>query len=122
MWIGERIRGLRESKGLSQGDIEQRTGLLRSYISRVENGYTVPALETLEKLARALEVPLYQLFVPVNGQEQEKEPFPNADRKERRYLLRLIRLLQRMKPSDRNLLLDLARQMARRLPRRPPEP
>lgn len=114
MWIGERIRSLRESKGLSQGDIEQRTGLLRSYISRVENGFTVPALETLEKVARALEVPLYQLFVQTAQQEQEKDAFPNADRRERRYLLRLIRMLQRMAPADRQLLLDVAKRMARR--------
>jgi transcriptional regulator with XRE-family HTH domain len=57
-----RIRQLREHKRLSQGDIEQRTGLLRCYISRVENGHTVPAIETLEKIARALETPMYQLF------------------------------------------------------------
>src|ERR1700721_3214550 len=62
MVIGDRLRAMREAKQLSQGDIEKRTGLLRCYISRVENGHTVPAVETLEKLARALEVPLYQLF------------------------------------------------------------
>ena len=62
MIIGDRLRALREEKKLSQGDIEKRTGLLRCYISRVENGHTVPAIETLEKVARALEVPLYQLF------------------------------------------------------------
>src|SRR5215467_4540036 len=62
MLIGNRLRALRESKNLSQGDIEKRTGLLRCYISRVENGHTVPAIETIEKLARALEVPLYQIF------------------------------------------------------------
>jgi transcriptional regulator with XRE-family HTH domain len=61
MIISDRLRQLRESKNLSQADIEKRTGLLRCYISRVENGHTVPAIETLEKLARALEVPLYQL-------------------------------------------------------------
>jgi len=62
MIIGDRLRVLREEKELSQGDIERRTGLLRCYISRVENNHTVPAIETLEKLARALEIPLYQLF------------------------------------------------------------
>jgi transcriptional regulator with XRE-family HTH domain len=54
--IGDRLRDMREQKKLSQGDIEKRTGLPRCYISRVENGHTVPAIETLEKLARALEV------------------------------------------------------------------
>jgi transcriptional regulator with XRE-family HTH domain len=62
MILGDRIRELREAKKLSQGDIEKRTGLLRCYISRVENGHTVPAIETLEKIARACEVPLYHLF------------------------------------------------------------
>ena len=63
MDIGYRLRSLREQKKLSQGDIEKRTGLMRYYISRVENGHTVPAIETLEKMARALEMPLYQLNV-----------------------------------------------------------
>jgi transcriptional regulator with XRE-family HTH domain len=62
MVIGERLKDLREQKNMSQGDIEKRTGLLRCYISRVENGRTVPAIETLEKLARAMEVPIYALF------------------------------------------------------------
>src|ERR1700731_331383 len=62
MVIGNRLKELRESKTLSQGDVEKRTGLLRCYISRVENGHTVPSIETLEKMARALEVPMYRLF------------------------------------------------------------
>src|SRR6202167_4591472 len=62
MVLADRLRFLRENRHLSQGDIERRTGLLRCYISRVENGHTVPAIETLEKLAHALEVPLYQIF------------------------------------------------------------
>lgn len=59
MLIGEKLRAIREAKKLSQGDVEHRTGLLRAYVSRVENGHTVPAVETLEKFARALEVPMY---------------------------------------------------------------
>jgi transcriptional regulator with XRE-family HTH domain len=74
MIIGDRLRELREEKKLSQGDVEKRTGLLRCYISRVENGHTVPAVETLEKLARAFEVPLYQLFY------EGEEPLNLADR------------------------------------------
>ena len=62
MDIGDRLKAIRESKGMSQGDIEKRTGLLRCYISRVENGHTVPAIETLEKMARAMDVPVYVLF------------------------------------------------------------
>jgi transcriptional regulator with XRE-family HTH domain len=72
MVIGDRLPELRETKKFSQGDIEKRTGLLRSYISQVEHGHTVPAIETLEKLARALEIPLYQLFY--DGDEPPKLP------------------------------------------------
>src|SRR2546423_14366938 len=72
MIIGDRLRALREEKKLSQGDIEKRTGLLWCYISRVGNGHTVPAIETLEKVARALEVPVYQLFH--DGEEPPKLP------------------------------------------------
>ena len=50
MLIGARLRQLREQKQMSQGDIEERTGLLRCYVSRVENGHTVPSLETLDAL------------------------------------------------------------------------
>ena len=72
MIIGERLREMREEKKLSQADIEKRTRLLCCYISRVENGHTVPAIETLEKMARALEVPLYQLFY--EGEEPPNVP------------------------------------------------
>jgi transcriptional regulator with XRE-family HTH domain len=123
MIIGERLRALRESKNLSQGDIEKRTGLLRCYISRVENGHTVPAVETLEKMARALEVPLYQLFY--DGDEPPKWPnmpkrksagdAPWGSRgKEARFLFNFRRLLGRMEEEDRRLLLYMAQKMASR--------
>jgi transcriptional regulator with XRE-family HTH domain len=123
MIIGERLRTLRETKKLSQGDIEKRTGLLRCYISRVENGHTVPAIETLEKMARALEVPLYQLFY--DGEEPPELPnLPKrktADEiawghsgKEARFLNRLRRLLGRIDEGDRRLLLYMAQKMANR--------
>jgi transcriptional regulator with XRE-family HTH domain len=113
---------MREEKKLSQGDIEKRTGLLRCYISRVENGHTVPAIETLEKLARALEVPLYQLFY--DGEEPPK--LPNLPRrkssediawgssgKDGRFLNKLRRLLAKTEEADRKLLLHMAQKMAR---------
>ena len=59
MIIGDRLRALREEKKFSQGDIEKRTGLLRCYISRVENGHTVPAIETVQE-QRTGEVPRWQ--------------------------------------------------------------
>jgi transcriptional regulator with XRE-family HTH domain len=123
MIIGERLRALREEKNLSQGDIEKRTGLLRCYISRVENGHTVPAVETLEKMARALEVPLYQLFY--DGNEPPKMPhLPKrksgekavfgARGKEARYLFNFRRLLGKIDEADRQLLLYMAQKMATR--------
>ncbi|MGC2230453.1 MAG: helix-turn-helix transcriptional regulator, partial [Candidatus Acidiferrum sp.] len=74
MIIGERLRALREQKQMSQGEIEKRTGLLRCYLSRVENGHTIPAIETLEKLARALDMPLYQLLY--DGDEPPRPDVP----------------------------------------------
>ncbi len=70
MVIGDRLRAIREAKRLSQDDIKERSGLKHSHISRVEHGHTVPSVETLEKLAHALEVPLYQLFY--EGEERPK--------------------------------------------------
>jgi transcriptional regulator with XRE-family HTH domain len=119
MVIGNRLKELRESKELSQGDIEKRTGLLRCYISRVENGHTVPAVETLEKMARALEVPMYRLFhdgeVPA-GLSKLKPPKDDVfGRKgaQADYLSKLRRLLAKMGPSDQNLLLHMAQKVAR---------
>lgn len=123
MIIGDRLRAMREEKKLSQGDIEKRTGLLRCYISRVENGHTVPAIETLEKMARALEVPLYQLFY--DGEEPPELPnLPkrkSADDiafgthgKEARFLNKLRRLLGRIEEPDRRLLLYMAQKMSTR--------
>jgi transcriptional regulator with XRE-family HTH domain len=120
MVIGDRLRELRDSKELSQGDIEKRTGLLRCYISRVENGHTVPAIETLEKLARALEVPMYRLFhegkvassihklkLPKDSEEW------GSTGKAADYLSKLRRLLAKMGPDDQKLLLHMAQKVAR---------
>ena len=70
MILSERIRSIREQKNMTQGDIEDRTGLKRSYVSRLEHGRTIPSLATLEKFAQALEVPLYQFFY--DGEEPPK--------------------------------------------------
>jgi transcriptional regulator with XRE-family HTH domain len=124
MIIGIRLRKLREERKLSQGDIEKRTGLLRCYISRVENGHTVPSLETLERLAAAMEIPLYQLFY-----EGERPPdLPNltqrkstdelameipADR-DSRFFQKVRRLLGNINDRDRRLLLYMAQKLANR--------
>jgi transcriptional regulator with XRE-family HTH domain len=119
--IADRLRALREAKQLSQGDIEKRTGLVRCYISRVENGHTVPAIETIEKMARALEVPMYQVFY-----DGDKPPeLPNLPKrktsddiawgstgKDARYLSKLRRLLAKTEEGNRKLILYMAQKMA----------
>jgi transcriptional regulator with XRE-family HTH domain len=125
MLIGQRLKGLRDEKGLSQGEIERRSGLLRCYISRVENGHTVPSVETLEKLARALGIPMYRLFY--NGEEppppQRHKPEKNASwgnaGRSRRYIDRLAFALGKMTPKDRDLILLIAHRVRRRRQRRP---
>jgi transcriptional regulator with XRE-family HTH domain len=123
MIIADRLREMREAKKLSQGDIEKRTGLLRCYISRVENGHTVPAIETLEKMARALEVPLYQLFY--DGEEPPKLPNllkrKSSDEigwgstgKDGRFLSKLRRLLGKANEQDRKIILFMAQKIALR--------
>src|ERR1700738_1379888 len=121
MVIGARLKKLRESKDLSQGDIEKRTGLLRCYISRVENGHTVPAVPTLEKMARALEVPMYRLFhegeaaVSIRtSKRSERSQEWGSKGSEADYLSKLCRLLARMEPYDQNLLLHMAQKVAKR--------
>jgi transcriptional regulator with XRE-family HTH domain len=121
MIIGDRLRELREEKKLSQRDIEKRTGLLRCYISRVENGHTVPAIETPEKMARAFEVPMYELFY--DGEEPPKLPdFPKRKSsdgiawgntgKDARYLNKLRGVLGKTDEERRKLVMHMAQKMA----------
>ncbi len=124
MIIGTRLRKLREERDFSQGDIEKRTGLLRCYISRVENGHTVPSIETLERLSGALEIPLYQLFY----EGDEPPPLPNLSRrrtteelamdveneKDLRFFEKVRRVVSRISEKDRQLLLYMAQKMASR--------
>ena len=120
MQIGKKLKELREAKNLSQGDIEKRTGLLRCYTSRVECGHTVPSIETLEKYARALEIPLYKLFY--EGEEPPKKPkLPPTKRAERLWgsrdkewseLRTLAKALSRMDGHKRMIILGMAQRMA----------
>jgi transcriptional regulator with XRE-family HTH domain len=123
MIIGERLLALREEKKFSQGDIEKKTGLLRCYVSRVENGHTIPSVETLEKFARALEVPMYQLFYD----DEEPPKLPNLPKrksadeiawgskgKDARMLAQFCRLFSRMSAVDLGMVLFMAQKMARR--------
>jgi len=121
MNVGDHVREMRKQKHLSQRDIETRTGLLRCYISRVENGYTVPSIDTLEKIARAFDVPLYQLFYEGNEKpappvflKPKNELVWGSSGKEARMLGLFRRCLSRLDDDERELLLHLARMMAHR--------
>ena len=122
MLIGERIRQLRAEKGLSQADVEKASGLLRCYISRVEHGHTVPSLQTLEKFATALDVPVYRLFY----EGEEPPPTPHLTPRpaleelaeelgggpEARFLLKVRKLVGRLTEPERTFLLDVAKRLA----------
>jgi transcriptional regulator with XRE-family HTH domain len=123
MIIGERLRALRDEKKLSQGDIEKKTGLFRCYVSRVEHGHTVPNVETLEKMARALEIPMYKLFY----ESEEPPKLPNllkrksaddilwgSSGKDASMLAKFCRLFRRMEEGDRNMMVFMAQKMAKR--------
>ncbi len=123
MIIGERLRGLREQKKLPQREIENRSGLQRAYLSRVENGHTVPTIETLEKWAKALEVPIYQLFYdgpgPLRASELRvwkppDETLWGGSGQDAEYVKQLRRLLRRIDEANRRLLLQMASRLARR--------
>jgi len=110
MKIGTTIRGYRLQKGLSQGDIEKRTGLLRCYLSRVENGHTVPSLDTLAKIAGALELPLAQLFAEDTlGRQQQSQKLSDE---ELRFLTQIRRYSTNLNDSDRKLLLAMVKKFA----------
>jgi transcriptional regulator with XRE-family HTH domain len=119
MVVGERIKAIRESKNLSQGDVEKLTGLIRCYTSRVENGHTVPNVETLEKYARAFEIPVYRLFY--DGEvdsslkvfvSKNRDPSQGLNGRDRKALREFSKCFSRMSERDRKLLLALATMLA----------
>jgi len=120
MVIGARLKTLREAKNLSQDDIEKRAGLLRCYVSRVENGHIVPSLETLEKFAGALELPLYHLMfdgdkppAPPKSTKNSTEDSLESSRSGALLMRKLLPLLAKMDQEDRNLILFLAGRVSK---------
>jgi transcriptional regulator with XRE-family HTH domain len=110
MKIGTTIRAHRLQKGLSQGDIEKKTGLLRCYLSRVENGHTVPSLDTLSKIALALEVPISQFFAEDSlGRQLNTQKLSDE---ELRFLTQIRRYSSNLNESDRKLLLAMVKKFA----------
>ena len=112
--IGEIIRKLRTERGMSQGDIEKRTGLLRCYLSRVENGHTVPSLETLAKIAHAFDLSLAAFFPASSSASQsaEKPLPPDMTEDEMRFLVQIRRYSAVLSEDDKKLLIAMVRKMA----------
>ncbi len=110
MKIGTTIRAYRLQKNLSQGDIEKKTGLLRCYLSRVENGHTVPSLDTLAKIAHALDLPIAQFFASDTlGRQLNAQ---NLSDDELRFLSQIRRYSSNLNESDRKLLLAMVKKFA----------
>ena len=109
--IGEVIRSYRGQRGLSQGDIERRTGLLRCYLSRVENGHPIPSLDTLAKIAGAMELPLSQFFSD-SGHTNGSKGLPQLSDDELRFLSQIRRYAVSLNDSDRKLVLAMVKKMA----------
>ena|SRR5712671_6071285 len=118
MIVGERLRAVRESKKLSQGHIEKETGLLRCYVSRVENGHTTPSIETLEKWVRSLDITMSQLFAD-NGEDAKAlvalkaNRAPKLDRAAQNSLRRVEAAFARMNKRDIDIITSMARQFAK---------
>jgi transcriptional regulator with XRE-family HTH domain len=110
MQIGTTIRAHRLQKGFSQGDIEKKTGLLRCYLSRVENGHTVPSLDTLSKIASALDLPLAQFFVEDSlGKQMNSQKLSDEELK---FLTQVRRYSSNLTKPDRELLLKMVQKFA----------
>ena len=112
MNIGETIRNYRLQKGMSQGDIEKRTGLLRCYLSRVENGHTIPSLDTLAKIASAMDIALAQFFADHNSDSQNGKNLPQWSEDEVRFLTQFRRYSNNLNDSDRKLVLAMVKKLA----------
>jgi transcriptional regulator with XRE-family HTH domain len=110
MKIGTTIRAHRLQRGLSQGDIEKKTGLLRCYLSRVENGHTVPSLDTLSKIATALDLPISQFFAEDGLAPQVNTP--KVSDEELKFLTQIRRYSNNLNESDRKLLLAMVKKFA----------
>jgi transcriptional regulator with XRE-family HTH domain len=112
MNIGETIRSYRLQKGMSQGDIEKRTGLLRCYLSRVENGHTIPSLDTLAKIAGAMDIALAQFFADHEAEAPNGKNLPQWSEDEVRFLTQFRRYSNNLNDSDRKLVLAMVKKLA----------
>lgn len=63
-YFGGQVRAQRGLRGISQEELAGRAGLHRTYLSDIERGARNPSLESIDKIAKALGVPLAMLFAP----------------------------------------------------------
>lgn len=61
--LGRRISEIRKIKDITQEELAEKANLTVSYISKIETGKKNPTIATIEKIAQALGVDIYQLFV-----------------------------------------------------------
>ena len=116
--IGDVIKTYRSQRGLSQGDIERRTGLLRCYLSRVENGHTVPSLETLAKIAEAMDISLADFFpgTETPRDRETQKALGELSQDEIRFLAEIKKYSNTLSEGDKRLVLAMIRKMATLIP------
>jgi len=64
--FGERLKHVRREKGLSQGELADRAGINRSYLSMIENGHSSPTMDVVERLAAGIGISVWRLISDVN--------------------------------------------------------
>jgi transcriptional regulator with XRE-family HTH domain len=112
--IGARILEFRKQRGLSQDDVQRATGFSHAYISNVERGQTLPSLESIERFADALQVPLSELFRSGEAGSKTRTTDPASDPSD---LLALLRAhVGTMTAKQREILLALALRLAEKCP------
>ena len=107
--IGGRILAVRRARRLTQRDVARRAGIAEPFLSRIENNHAQPSVSTLERLAGAMGVTLWDLLAveparfkvpcPVSQSgrciaELIYQPGPRAPLTEERYTPRQVRLLR----------------------------
>lgn len=66
--FGRVIRDLRKKQGLSQEELAEKAGLHRTYIGMIERGEKNITLENIDKIAKALNVQIEELFAKINNE------------------------------------------------------
>lgn len=107
MNVGPQIRKLRLERGLSQGDVEKRTGILRCYQSRIEHGKTSPGIDLLQKMATAFGVRVSE-FLPASEIQPSSVTLSQG---EKEFLIALAHLTKKFTPAMRVSIISLMKNM-----------